>query len=105
MNESRDYNNHGAELQKILDEVESAGQQKNEEKKTIVEPEAETKRDIDILNLPPRKEVHGGHNKRTTFKLSSASVRLASVVIVLIFILSVSFYLWGEELIDVISRM
>ncbi|GGK06502.1 hypothetical protein GCM10007063_31330 [Lentibacillus kapialis] len=104
MNESRNYNNdHGAELQKILDEVENAGQVETEEKKPVIEPKTGTKRDVDILNLPPRKEVHGNHNKRTKLKISGASLRL--IFVILILILGVSFYLWGGELIDVINRM
>lgn len=106
MNESSKYNDdHGAELRKLLDEVEKGSEQKTEEKKPVIEPETKIERDIDILNLPPRKEVHGSRNKPAKLKISGASVRLISVVIILILILSVSFYLWGEELIEVINRM
>ena len=39
------------------------------------------KEEIDVLNLPPRKEVHS-QNKRFKFKVSKASIRLTLLILI-----------------------
>ncbi|WP_404452875.1 hypothetical protein LG329_01780 [Virgibacillus necropolis] len=57
-------------------------------------------RNIDILNLPPRREVHGNKKKRTQIKVSRPFVRLSVVIIAIIAIILAIYYVWGEELIQ-----
>ncbi|HLS08605.1 hypothetical protein [Lentibacillus sp.] len=105
MNETGNRDNQGEELQKLLDEVDGGREQNDQEEKQRNESDKETEREVDILNLPPRKDVHGNRNKRTKFKISHASGRFIAVIFVLILILGISFYLWGDELIDTINQI
>lgn len=92
------------ELRKLLDEVQQSETDipspENNENKEV----PEEKRDVDILDLPPRKEVHSHNKKRTRFKISSALVRLFTVIIILVLLLAGTFYLWGEGLRNIITN-
>lgn len=94
-----------AELRKLFDEVQGANDLQAEKNQDSTEendsvPVSEPTREIDILNLPPRKEVHSNTKKRTSFKISRPLVRLSTVIIVLAIIIFVAYYLWGAELIQ-----
>ncbi|MFC2948285.1 hypothetical protein [Virgibacillus sediminis] len=54
----------------------------------------EQERDMDILELPPRREVHGSGKSRTRWKMSAPLIRLI-VVILLILVLSAGLF-WAE---------
>lgn len=47
---------------------------------------------IDVLNLPPRREVHEGHEKGLKIKLSKAFWRLIIVLILLLIIIALVIY-------------
>lgn len=61
---------------------------------------SEPTRTIDILNLPPRKEVHDNKKRRTRLKVSRPFARLSIVIILLIVVTFAVYYLWSEELIQ-----
>ncbi|TFJ93790.1 hypothetical protein [Lentibacillus salicampi] len=105
MSEPKDYHDQGAELRKLLEEVEDGSEQKVQEQTHTQELDKKTQREVDILDLPPRKEVHSHHHNRTKLKIGRASIRLISVIIILIVVLLVVFNLWGEELIDAFNQM
>lgn len=56
----------------------------------------EKEQEIDVLNLPPRKEVHGQQNS-TTLKVSRPLLRFLFVVVLLLIILAGAFVAWGNE--------
>lgn len=81
----KDHHDQAEELRSILNEV---NQQQIEE--NLAQPEnnqsnfdADSFHDISVLNLPPRKEVHGDKKKRTHFKITKPFIRLAIVVLLL----------------------
>ncbi|WP_339227948.1 hypothetical protein NSQ77_20510 [Oceanobacillus sp. FSL K6-2867] len=85
------------ELRSLFQEIEKerSTEEQLENKNSVQESEA--KRDIDILNLPPRKEIHSKDN-RTSLKLSGPLIRLLIVIFVLILGLASAYYIWGNEL-------
>ncbi|MFS0672698.1 hypothetical protein [Ornithinibacillus sp. 179-J 7C1 HS] len=56
-------------------------------------------KDISVLNLPPRKEVHGHKRKRTHLKITKPFLRLAFVVVLLLAVLVILFIL-GDGMIS-----
>jgi hypothetical protein len=52
--------------------------------------------EINVLNLPPRKEVHGQKKKRAHIKLSKPFIRLAIVIVLVIIVLGILFFLNGS---------
>lgn len=60
--------------------------------------------EIDVLNLPPRKEVHG-QNKRFKFKITKPSIRLTSIVIFVLLLLGLALYIWQQDLSTLILRL
>ncbi|RDW19094.1 hypothetical protein CWR48_08575 [Oceanobacillus arenosus] len=77
------------ELRHLVGEIEGNKEVKEELSASL--EEIPKKREIDILNLPPRKEVHTISN-RTRFRISRPFIRIIFVVIVLIVILIVGYY-------------
>lgn len=106
-NKTRESKDQASELRKILDEVENSSNQKTNAESGQKEPNKEIpdEPNIDILNLPPRKDVHSKRKKRTKLKVGSASKRLISVFIILILLFGTAFYLWGEEFLEMIGNM
>ncbi|QKY71617.1 hypothetical protein Len3610_06020 [Lentibacillus sp. CBA3610] len=106
-NKTRESNDQASELRQLLDEVENSNEQELQEEDgpQKSETETDTETNVDILNLPPRKEVHSKYNKRTKLKISRASKRLISVIIILLLLFGTMFYLWGEELLEIIGNM
>ncbi|HLR40870.1 MAG TPA: hypothetical protein VK091_04290, partial [Virgibacillus sp.] len=61
-NESNNGNNQATDLQKLIDEVQQSEKiQKKQQVSLSQEPDQIRK--MDILNLPPRKEIHSNHKK------------------------------------------
>ncbi|ASN05486.1 hypothetical protein [Virgibacillus necropolis] len=59
----------------------------------------ESVRKIDILNLPPRREVHGSNKKRARMKISRPFARFSVVILIIFAIIVSAYYVWGNELI------
>lgn len=72
-----------AELRKLIGEVESNQKISNEETNIKVSPE-EKEQEVDILNLPPRKEVHSGIKTPLKLKVSKSVVRLLFIVVIVL---------------------
>lgn len=94
-----------AELRKLVNEVEGKETTDLHTEKKLNsadenDPVAlnEPTREIDILNLPPRKEIHSNTLRRTRVKVSRPFARFGMVIIVLAIIIFVVYYLWSEEL-------
>lgn len=94
------------ELRKLFNEVQGNGTNdlQTDKKTELTENGSvvlnESARDIDILNLPPRKEVHSNKKKRTRVKVNRPFARLSAVIIILIIIVIAVYYLWSAELIE-----
>jgi len=54
--------------------------------------------ELDLLNLPPRREVHRKNKGRYSFSLAKPFTRLLIVIIILLLILSLTYY-------DIIGQM
>jgi len=94
------------ELKKLLSDVT---RQESSNDPTLAESETlntldETKK-IDVLNLPPRKEIHGGKASRMKIKITKPYIRLIVVVSLIIILFASGFYMWGEELINMIKHI
>ncbi|WP_200416255.1 hypothetical protein [Virgibacillus salexigens] len=91
------------ELRSLLNEVEKNTDKENasDEKKAN---EGHRSREVDILNLPPRKEIHSNKKAPTHIKISVPFKRFLLILTVLL-ILMLGAYLWfGEDLIQMINN-
>lgn len=95
-----EHGDQADELRKLLIEVQQNDDLPTEQKSTTTEQA--NHREIDILNLPPRKEVHSG-KKRTKLKISKPFKRLLVVMILLILLLAGAIYIWGAEWLEIIN--
>lgn len=84
------------ELRSLFYELE----QINEEEKSTVRDETQ----IDVLNLPPRKEVHG-KNSRTKLKLSKPFLRLFIVIVIILFCIVLALYLGEGDISSFMHRL
>lgn len=53
---------------------------------------------IDVLNLPPRKDVHLSNSKRASLKVSKPLVRFLLVCLIIAVILGSTFYFLSEDI-------
>ncbi|MFD1360584.1 hypothetical protein [Lentibacillus salinarum] len=104
-NRKTESNDQADELRNLLAEVDSGVEQDRQEEQKQQEADNITGRDVDILNLPPRREVHNQHHQRMTLKLSRATMRMLSVIVILLLLSGTAFYLWGNELWELIVTM
>lgn len=101
---TNEHNDQAEQLKQIFEELqkhevksdESSNHEQNGEEYTIPK--------IDVLNLPPRKEVHSNHS-RTRITMSKPLLRLLIVILLMISILFGAYYIWGEELINLIQSL
>ncbi|MBD1222639.1 hypothetical protein [Virgibacillus halodenitrificans] len=84
-NQSKDQ---AAELRKLVTDDEKSIDIAEEGN---IEDDETTK--IDLLNLPPRKQVHTT-KKSTKVKVSSAFIRFIIVFLALTFLVLIAYYLW-----------
>ena len=98
-NDTEQHDDQAAELRKLLDEVQQ-GERDIQEGGKIPQPDEQTEQEraIDILNLPPRKEVHGNKKKNTHIKISVPLLRLLAVIVILLIIVIGAYYIYGEEI-------
>ncbi|HZW68631.1 MAG TPA: hypothetical protein VFF20_08520 [Pseudogracilibacillus sp.] len=57
-----------------------------------VKEEAEVYVELDMLNLPPRREVHGKSKSRFSFTLNNPVNRLVFIVLIIVIIFAVLIY-------------
>ena len=93
------------ELKKLLSDVETNGVSNNVQSNDDADEEAENPQVIDVLNLPPRKEVHSGRTKHMRIKVTKPYVRLIIVVLLIIILFAGGFYVWGDDLIKIIQHI
>ncbi|RDW22024.1 hypothetical protein [Oceanobacillus chungangensis] len=88
-NETDIRKDQAEDLRYLVEEIEDNKEMENDT--SAILEEATEKREIDILNLPPRRDVHITNN-RTRLRISKPFFRITIVVIILILILIVSYY-------------
>lgn len=83
------------QLMKLFQEVANHQPDSLEEEDLIEKDETEEQEEyieLDILNLPPRREVHGARKKPMSFSFTSPFVRLSLVIIVLLIVVFILYY-------------
>src|SRR5690625_4764243 len=96
-NESNNGNNKVTDLHKLIyEDKQSEKIQTNQQDTLSQKPDKNIK--MDIMNLPPRKEIHSNHKKRIHVKLSRPLFRFLSVIIILLVIIYGAYFIWGNEL-------
>lgn len=83
------------QLQQLLTEVQHNGNREQSKEAPI---KRERVHKIDVLNLPPRKEVHSKIKLRTRIRFGKATVRLLVVIIILIALTISAYVYWGNDL-------
>ncbi len=78
------------ELKTLLAEVSQV--EKNKELSRNTQPV------IDVLDLPPRAEIHKSSSKKVNIKLSSPVIRFIFVILIIILIVFLAYYYLEDEL-------
>ncbi|GAB3791757.1 hypothetical protein [Virgibacillus kimchii] len=91
-NQNMGREDQAEELRRLVYDVEQEGEGKDEHD---TDQEMET-REIDILNLPPRKEVHGKKQGRVKLKTSTSFKRLLFVIFVMMIILFIIYFFYSD---------
>ncbi|CQR46719.1 hypothetical protein BN1058_00992 [Paraliobacillus sp. PM-2] len=55
---------------------------------------------INVLELPPRKEIHQDKNKKTKWKINLIFLRFLLLLFLLVIILVVTYQYWGKDFLD-----
>lgn len=77
------------ELKALLEEVSKSDKQvKQTENEQPI---------IDVLNLPPRTEVHKSNSKKIKIKIKSPTVRFVFVLLIISIIIFLAYYYLGED--------
>lgn len=89
---NQDENSQAAKLQQLFSEVT---ERERELENVILEDVAEVDRQIDILNLPPRSEVHTASRNKVKVTFNWPFIRLFIIMIILIVIVVSAYYTIG----------
>ncbi len=90
------------ELRSLFEELEKGNEKKTIHTETNTDKNTETKREVDILNLPPRKEIHSA-NAGMHFRVNKPLFRFLFVLFLLIIILIGAYYFWDNELFSFVN--
>ncbi|TQS74438.1 hypothetical protein DX933_10835 [Ornithinibacillus gellani] len=93
------------ELRKLLDEVQQSANDEKESEQIKEETEPTYSREIDILNLPPRREVHGNNNSKARMTFNRPLFRLIIVLLLVIGFTAGLFYFYGDEILNILNQM
>jgi len=101
---TNEHNDQAEQLKQIFNELQqnAVKSEKNTNDEQYTAEHAIPK--IDVLNLPPRKEVHSNQS-RTRLSISRPFLRFLSVILLIIIIIFGAYYIWGEELIDLLKSL
>lgn len=86
------------ELRNVLQAIEQESDSNDEHVK------ARDEDDIDVLNLPPRKEIHT-NKKRAGIKFSRPFIRFICFTLIILLCLGAAFYIWQGELTSLLHRL
>lgn len=94
-------NDQANELRNLFEELEKGNVGENH---TDNAHEMENTREVNVLNLPPRKEVHS-HPTRMHFAIKRPLLRFLFVLLLLIIILIAAYYFWDNNLLNTVQMM
>lgn len=101
---TNEYEDQAEQLKQIFDELQqnapNSDQPSNEQE--VIDDSIPK---IDILNLPPRREIHDDNHTRTRLSISRPFLRFLSIIIFVIIIVFGAYFFWGEELILIIDGL
>ena len=83
----REEHHQAAKLQELFSEINNHEITNNLDDTENVAPKESNYQDIDILNLPPRSEVHGVKKTKTRWKVRSPFIRFLIVLLLVVFLL------------------
>ncbi|SHF57544.1 hypothetical protein [Ornithinibacillus halophilus] len=93
--ETQEQKDQAEQLRALLSEVEENNQNESLLTEDDYKEESYPTREVDILNLPPRSEIHTQKNGRVNLKLSRPFMRMVFVSLILLFVLIFAVYNWG----------
>lgn len=103
-NEKNEDKDEETDLKSLVNEIQQREKKRIEQEDRLPEEPGHIRK-IDVLNLPPRTEVHGKQKTRTHVKFSKPLLRLLIVIIILLGIIIGAYFIWGEELLTLISDL
>lgn len=98
--ESKEKADQATELKKLFQDIAS----QDHDSEDVMPPFEEHQQEMDVLNLPPRKEVHGRKGSRAKLKFSAPLIRFILVMMIIMGLLVFSYVMWGQELIQLINQ-
>lgn len=98
------YKDQAEQLKQIFDELQQNAPD-SEQLSNELDVDDRSIPKIDVLNLPPRKEIHRDNDVRTRLSISGPFVRFLSIIILIIIIVFGAYFLWGDELILIINGL
>src|SRR5690625_2069371 len=102
---TNEQNDQAEQLKQIFDELQQNAIESGELSNDNQSIDDDSIPKIDVLNLPPRKEVHSNNDSRTRLSISRPFLRFLSVIILIIVIILGAYFMWGEELIVLIEGL
>lgn len=99
--EQETHKDQSYELQKLIQDVDIKPSENNLEDEANND-DLNIQEDIDVLNLPPRKDVHK-MKSRIHFKMSKAFLRFMFVVLIIVIILIGTYYYVGEDFLNLFN--
>lgn len=98
----KEANKDQAEFLREQMEAINSHQQDNQQTESIIDDHYE---EIDVLNLPPRRQVHDDQKAKIKWRVSLALIRLIVILLFVVMILTLSYKYWGESfLVDQLER-
>lgn len=88
--------NQAKKLQQLFAEITNDQNQSGEQLKEV---KTEDLIEIDVLNLPPRSEVHLSPRRKLSLSFKKPFVRLIFVLFILLAIICVIYFVVGEQII------
>ncbi len=87
--------NQAEKLQQLFAEVTNQPIDNHENKEEEIDNDFI---EVDVLNLPPRSEVHKKAKQKLDIRLGSPFIRLLSVLILLMIVIILIYFIAGEQI-------
>lgn len=96
--------NQQANQKKALEELVKEVHEHQSTKQTQIDADedhgADDQQAVDVLSLPPRKDIHQDRKRRATFKLRKPQRRLLIVILIIVGVIIGLYYVLGKDLIQ-----
>lgn len=90
--------NQAEKLQQLFTEITNQENVSKQEKNDVVVEEMTTYKEIDVLNLPPRSEVHKKLKWRLKIRFGAPIVRFSLFVLILLIIVALVLYVYIDSI-------